>query len=157
MDKLDLEKYLQGRRPIACAKLVYDVESKLETVGNTPPLNFVLQNDAKIGDCTLHKGATFSYSIDGSNGWFAKVSSTDTGDEMGIDVLVFDKSNPCNNPGNFEGLLTLVGHYQKDIHDANQIKDWQQIFGIGANIFSSNIGPLEVYTQAVCIQLACAC
>jgi hypothetical protein len=156
MGQLNAEEFFAGKRLRVSARRIYDATPKLKQVGDNPPLTFTTDKDILHGDCTLFKGAQFQYAINGANGWFAKVSSTDTGDEAGVWVALMDDTNPCDGD-NGVGILTLVGHYGLDIHDANVIKDWQQEFGIGANQFQPGIGPLEVYTRATCAIISFDC
>lgn len=120
------------------------------------PLILTWSNDINVGDCTIHKGAKFTLDSAGNNQWECDISSTDTGDEGLVRIFLygagFDPNRTDNQP------LAFIGDYGFDIHDANTIKHWVQVFGPRAIFYNiGGLGPLELVQQTTVGECNCWC
>ena len=118
-------------------------------------LSAVWDTDIAVGDCTIHKGATFELDSNGNNRWECDISSTDTGDDAKLTMWLYDGAA---KPTSITEPLALVGEYGFDIHDANTVKHWLQVFGPGAIFYNmGGLGPMELVARTTWVWPSCNC
>ena len=121
-----------------------------------PTIVATWDHDVHQGDCTIHAGATWDMDVNGNNQWECQVSSTDTGDDFKLYVYLYDSSFDPNSTINQP--LAWVGQYGFDIHDANTLKHWLQVYGPNAIFYNmGGLGPAELLAKAAWAALSCDC